>query len=723
MGEEGRAGEGRERGGDGRKTGAILIYTGGMLAGLLALLLSACSSSAWQHRPSGIQCARQDIREPILVVVSMDGFASRYLDLGVTPNIEAMGRTGARAEHIYSAYPSRTFVNHYTMATGLWAESHGIVDNNILDRSISDDVEDVARTKKDGFFRGEPIWSAYKRQRGGITACLNWFGCDVNSTGPLPDYNPPYNGRATTEERIDQVLSWLSLAPHARPNLIMAYLGEPDHTGHFRKSEDEIPSILRANDAVVDRLMRGIEGMGLIDCVNVLLVSDHGMTDVTTRIYWDELIPLHGLTSVYGVVGRIYRNGTTRSDHSVTGPFECSRGDKYRVYDRKTLPVKYHYTASPRVGDFIFEGQPGTTFYATLADDWMMTGDHGYDPVHPTMRTIFFARGPSIRPGTVLPPFQNVEYFNIFAELLEMRAEATPNNGTLGIVDELFSRPPPRVTTALVIPSCSINPQLHSCSSQTCGIDRLALMNSRISACSQLMPLSPISAIPPSFTPFLPFCSLRLCDLEVLTGPSTVVSEWLTREKIGGARSRCSFETDEPYCLSPPRNQSVTLTNLLMTTIDDLSGISRAQAPLMTSFINTFLSPLNALTARYVQQYRRVAVITGTIHDANSDGRVDDIGIRESSPSHVFRILFTCPQWRADGLGCLDPSETRPLTFILPHIEKDINCLTFENYLFAHTARVRDVEEMTGLRFFSDSNVVPHEIALKIRSYLPQKLW
>lgn len=32
-----------------------------------------------------------------------------------------------------------------------------IVDNNILDRSISDDVEDVARTKKDGFFRGEPV--------------------------------------------------------------------------------------------------------------------------------------------------------------------------------------------------------------------------------------------------------------------------------------------------------------------------------------------------------------------------------------------------------------------------------------------------------------------------------------------------------------------------------------------------------------------------------------
>lgn len=35
-------------------------------------------------------------------------------------------------------------------------------------------------------------------------------------------------------------------------------------------------------------------------------------------------------------------------------------------------PIRYHYTASPRVGDFIFEGQPGTTFYA-YDDLWCIT--------------------------------------------------------------------------------------------------------------------------------------------------------------------------------------------------------------------------------------------------------------------------------------------------------------------------------------------------------------
>ncbi|GMR59582.1 hypothetical protein PMAYCL1PPCAC_29777, partial [Pristionchus mayeri] len=714
------------------KTCAIALLTTAMLGGIVALLATS-SSLAWQERPSGKQCQRNDVAEPILVVISMDGFASRYLDLGVTPNIEAMGRNGVRAEvsererssylhqHIYSAYPSRTFVNHYTMATGLWAESHGIVDNNILDRSISDRLENVATTKKRGFFRGEPIWSAYKRERGGITACLNWIGCGVNETGPLPDYNPPYNGSATTLDRIDQVLSWLRMDAHERPNLIMAYLEEPDHTGHFRKDPEEIRSILRENDGMVDRLMRGIDGMGLIDCVNFLLVSDHGMTDVTTRVYWDNFISLDDLIPAYGVVGRIYRNGTSRSDDSVTGPFECSKGEKYRVYNRRTLPVKYHYSSSPRVGEFIFEGQPGTTFYATRSDDWMMSGDHGYDPLHPTMRTIFFARGPSIRPGVVLPPFHNIEYFNIFAELLGMRPDLLPTNGTIGVVDELFVHPPPRITTPLTIPSCSRGPHFLPCTRDKCSEEGVDSLSARVERCSLELSHSPISSLSLSSSSY---CSLRLCDLEILTGPSTVVSEILTPQKIEGIRTECSFETDEALCLSPIRNQSITLTNLFITSSGhEAAGIFRAHTPLLTSFVENFLSLLNQFTIRYVQKYKRIAVITGTIFDSNSDGKVDDLSIRESMPSHVFRILFTCPEWRADGLGCIDASETRPLTFILPHIEKDINCLSFDEFLFAHTARVRDVEEMTGLRFFSDSLVVPHEISLKIRSHLPQKLW
>ena len=58
---------------------------------------------------------------------------------------------------MYPSYPSKTFPNHYTIATGLYPESHGIIDNYVYDPDISPKVEDVRRWKGSGYFKGEPV--------------------------------------------------------------------------------------------------------------------------------------------------------------------------------------------------------------------------------------------------------------------------------------------------------------------------------------------------------------------------------------------------------------------------------------------------------------------------------------------------------------------------------------------------------------------------------------
>lgn len=35
---------------------------------------------------------------------------------------------------MYPSYPSKTFPNHYTIVTGLYPESHGIVSNGMYDK-------------------------------------------------------------------------------------------------------------------------------------------------------------------------------------------------------------------------------------------------------------------------------------------------------------------------------------------------------------------------------------------------------------------------------------------------------------------------------------------------------------------------------------------------------------------------------------------------------------
>lgn len=103
--------------------------------------------------------------------------------------------------------------------------------------------------------------------------------------------------------------------------------------------------------------------------------------------------------------------------------------------------------------------------------------------------------------------------------------------------------------------SCSINPQLHSCSSQTCGIDRLALMNSRISACSQLVCLT-------SYTTKSSTCSISDCLVSkakhIWTNLLQTVAKTNKNEDIshifsplGSMRERVKRRDTFYRCLSP----------------------------------------------------------------------------------------------------------------------------------------------------------------------------
>ncbi|EEC12133.1 ectonucleotide pyrophosphatase/phosphodiesterase, putative [Ixodes scapularis] len=75
-------------------------------------------------------CAASD-DVPLLLVVSFDGFWYQYLSLYNTPNIQALAAEGVRAEYMKNVYVTKTFPNHFTLATGLYEESHGIMGNSI----------------------------------------------------------------------------------------------------------------------------------------------------------------------------------------------------------------------------------------------------------------------------------------------------------------------------------------------------------------------------------------------------------------------------------------------------------------------------------------------------------------------------------------------------------------------------------------------------------------
>jgi len=90
----------------------------------LATLLVACTPLSKTTGTSG---------DPYVVMLSMDGFRWDYPDLYHTPNIDRIAAGGVKAVSLIPSYPTKTFPNHYTIATGLYPDHHGIVQNSFYD--------------------------------------------------------------------------------------------------------------------------------------------------------------------------------------------------------------------------------------------------------------------------------------------------------------------------------------------------------------------------------------------------------------------------------------------------------------------------------------------------------------------------------------------------------------------------------------------------------------
>lgn len=75
-----------------------------------------------------LSCSTHNQRDRYVVVLSMDGFRADYPDRAYTPTLDSLAAVGVRAT-FRPSFPSVTFPNHYSMATGLHPDHHGLVNN------------------------------------------------------------------------------------------------------------------------------------------------------------------------------------------------------------------------------------------------------------------------------------------------------------------------------------------------------------------------------------------------------------------------------------------------------------------------------------------------------------------------------------------------------------------------------------------------------------------
>src|SRR5258708_6682664 len=105
----------------------------------------------------------QEIRpKPIVLLISLDGFRWDYLDRYPAPNLSALAAQGVRAKGLIPAFPSDTFPNHYTIVTGVYPETHGIIANGFYDPAFKETFS--MRPTESKWWGAVPIWITEDKQ-------------------------------------------------------------------------------------------------------------------------------------------------------------------------------------------------------------------------------------------------------------------------------------------------------------------------------------------------------------------------------------------------------------------------------------------------------------------------------------------------------------------------------------------------------------------------------
>ena len=101
-------------------------------------------------------CQTKKRSDRYVVVLSMDGFRSDYPSRAHTPTLDSLANVGVRST-FRPCYPSVTFPNHYSMATGLHPDHHGLVNNFFYDAELDSSYRMGNLDPR--FYGGEPIWN------------------------------------------------------------------------------------------------------------------------------------------------------------------------------------------------------------------------------------------------------------------------------------------------------------------------------------------------------------------------------------------------------------------------------------------------------------------------------------------------------------------------------------------------------------------------------------
>ncbi|KAK1354886.1 Nucleotide pyrophosphatase-like protein [Heracleum sosnowskyi] len=187
-------------------------------------------------------------------------------------------------------------------------------------------------------------------------------------------------------------------------------------------------------------MISGLEKRGIFEDVNVIMVGDHGMVGTCDQrlIFLKELAPwinipenwIERYTPLLSI-----RPPSDVSPADVVAKInkglqsgKVGNGEYLKVYLKKNLPSRLHYSDSDRITPIVGLADEGFKVEMNISEAKQCAGAHGYDNAFFSMRSIFIGHGPSFPKGRKVPSFENIQIYNLVTSILNIKGAR--NNGT-----------------------------------------------------------------------------------------------------------------------------------------------------------------------------------------------------------------------------------------------------------------------------------------------------
>lgn len=383
------------------------------------------------------QSAKNNVKEEknYVLLVSFDGFRYDYPDKFNLPNFKKLREISSYApKGILSGFPSKTFPNHYSIITGMYPGTHGLVDNKFISKKHQNiySIPDRKVVQDGSYYGGVPLWQ--QLQKHGIkTASYFWVGSEAEIAGDRPLYFHIFNSKVPNQQRIEGVKEWFSLEEEKRPQFVSLYFEFIDTVGHHTgTSSKELEKDLLEADRLLGEIIKMVNETELP--ITTIITSDHGMIDMhsneETFVFLDDIQKKLSDKAQFinnGMHCQIYVKDEKNIDEVYkTLKDYFAKTSFLSVYKKQETPKNWHYSSHPNIGDIVMVVSAPHYMIGSSKEPIFSKkgtwGTHGFDPhTTPEMAAIFYAFGKNIKRNNPIQQFENVNIYPFITEIFGVK--------------------------------------------------------------------------------------------------------------------------------------------------------------------------------------------------------------------------------------------------------------------------------------------------------------